>query len=1019
MTSCRLGFAVTFGLVFIVLGQPALWAQEGPLSTTPDWVVSGNGLDQYLGYSVASAGDVNADGFADVIVGCTGTHDPPYTRSRVHLYLGSAAGLPTTPAWTAYGEQLEGYWNGKLGYSVSSAGDVNGDGFDDVILGGPGWSRNCGEARVYLGSAGGLASTPVWTTYGGAYHGHAVTHGDVNGDGFDDDVVGAGGHHVPGKASVFHGSPAGPSAQPDWWFLGDDWYEVGEAVAAGDINGDGYDDVVVGAENRADTWIFTGSASGLSSTPTWILWENKLYFGYRLACGDLNGDGYADVIALTGGYDTAARAYFGSPSGPSLSHDWMIGIEWHPMWVATGDIDGDGFDDVLVGDYQFNNYSGRAMVFLGSESGPSQTPDWLFDGTALAYPGYFGHSLASAGDVNGDGWGELIVGSPNAHTGIQGGGRAYLFLGVASTPPDTDPPLVTIAAPGDGTITNTPSITVQVDVLDASPTTVVSTPPGIDAALPVGGGSVTGTVALVEGSNTLTVNATDSHGNTGGTSIAVTLDTIAPSVAIISPAVGTVFGTSPVSVTVDVADATGTTVAVGGSTYLLEEGGGQVIGNVTLVEGPNTIAIIVTDEAGNNTTIPLELVLDLTAPAVRIDSPAPGTCYGPGEEDIPVTATVNDLTATTVSSTPAGVSGSLDPGGGMVSGVVTLLTEGSNEVVVTAIDEAGRDGSASISVVLDTTPPVLAIDSPQQGEAVRGEIDYDATAVDVLPGSGVASVTLDVDGAPFASFTAGPFETLLDTTTLSDDWHTLAAAATDGKGNSALASLQVLVDNTAPAISITAPGNGAYVAGTINFNLAASDAGSGLVSISMHAGGVAPTGDDSVVHAMPVAADQRPGSENTTRWPDGPLNFSATAEDDAGNNTTATVTVTVDNIAVKVTPSALNLKSKGKLSVFAHLEGVSVGLLIPTEAFALELRVPGGNQVLAVAGFSGDDTPCDDDGDGVPELSVRFDRSELIASIKAGIAAGLIEPNSTVVVTLSANGGTTIVGSDSIKIVGG
>jgi hypothetical protein len=602
----------------------------------------------------------------------------------------------------------------------------------------------------------------------------------------------------------------------------------------------------------------------------------------------------------------------------------------------------------------------------------------------------------------------------------------------------------------------------------------------------------------------MVVSATDASGNVGGTSVTVIRDTIAPQVTIVSPIEGAIFGDSPVALTVSVSDATATSVSFGANAFALPAGGGVATGDVALTEGPNTIVVSVTDAAGNPASATVQAVLDLTAPLVTIDSPADGACFGPGESPIAVMATVDDLTATTVDSIPPGVSGSLPAGGGIAAGAIALV-EGSNPLQVRATDATGRTGSASITVLLDTTPPEVSVLSPVDGAAVRGTIDFDASAMDVAPGTSIARVDFTVDGDLFTSITTPPFETALDTMTLSDGLHALEVGAVDGKANASMASVHVVVDNTPPALAISNPYDGALVGGTVAFEVAASDSASGLSAIEMLAGGVAPTGDASIAYAPAVSSDERVGSEDTTRWPDGPLTLGASVRDAAGNEasasvtitvdntapakallsptdgsvvsgvlsilghaqdpaldtleilvdgvsvgassltpfsvaydtrtrldgamtvtviardlvgntSTCTATVTVDNVSVRLDPQTLNLKSKGKENSFTcFLEGASLALVLPTEAHALELRVPGGNAVPSTAGFAGDDSLSDPDDDGVPDLVLKFDRQKLIASIQAGIAGGMIQPDSNVTLSLVANG-SFVMGTDVVRI---
>ena len=145
---------------------------------------------------------------------------------------------------------------------------------------------------------------------------------------------------------------------------------------------------------------------------------------------------------------------------------------------------------------------------------------------------------------------------------------------------DQEPPTVTITSPADGAVIGATSVTLSADIVDASGTAVTSTPAGINSTLPGGGGSVSASVPLgVEGSNLLVVSAEDDFDNVGANSVTVTRDTTPPTVTISSPTPGSIFGANPVSLTVDIVDATATTVTFGANTFNVPDGGGQVIGS--------------------------------------------------------------------------------------------------------------------------------------------------------------------------------------------------------------------------------------------------------------------------------------------------------------------------------------------------------------------------------------------------------------------------------------------------------
>ncbi len=179
---------VLVGLTAAIVGLPEV--ALGLPRATSEWVVEGHERNASFGTSVASAGDVNGDGYDDVVVGAPlyGPGDP----GAAFLFLGSATGPSTAPDWAVWPHQAYA----SFGTSVASAGDVNGDGYDDVVIGAPFYGPDDGGAAfLFLGSATGLSATPDWTTFGHQTNGELGTSvasaGDVNGDGYDDVVVGA------------------------------------------------------------------------------------------------------------------------------------------------------------------------------------------------------------------------------------------------------------------------------------------------------------------------------------------------------------------------------------------------------------------------------------------------------------------------------------------------------------------------------------------------------------------------------------------------------------------------------------------------------------------------------------------------------------------------------------------------------------------------------------------------------------------------------------------------------------
>ena len=256
-----------------------------PLLTSPAWFQEGSQANAEFGCSVSTAGDVNGDGFSDVIVGAYGYDNDQTDEGRAFVFYGSASGLSTVPSWSAEGNNYAACY----GKSVSTAGDVNSDGFSDIIVGAYDYTHGQlyeGAAFVYNGSASGLSIIPDWSVegnMGGAHFGYSVsTAGDVNGDGFSDIIFGAYGYNngqsYEGAAFVFHGSASGLPGVPNWSAEGDkEFAEFGNSVStAGDVNGDGFSDVIVGSHwyDNGQAWVgaafvFHGSTDKPKAMP-WL-----------------------------------------------------------------------------------------------------------------------------------------------------------------------------------------------------------------------------------------------------------------------------------------------------------------------------------------------------------------------------------------------------------------------------------------------------------------------------------------------------------------------------------------------------------------------------------------------------------------------------------------------------------------------------------------------------------------------------------------------------------------------------
>ena len=265
------------------------------------------------GFSVASAGDVNGDGFDDLIIGARGG-DPGGASAAGESYVvfgkasGFAASLDLSTLDGSNGFRLDGIDAGDLsGFSVASAGDVNGDGFDDLIIGAyggdPGGDSSAGESYVVFGKASGFAAGLDLSTLDGSngfrldgidpndQSGFSVASaGDVNGDGFDDLIIGAyggdpGGDSSAGESYVVFGKASGFAAGLDLSTLDGsngfrlDGIDAGDlsgfsVASAGDVNGDGFADLIIGARGAdpggasaaGESYVVFGKASGFAAS---------------------------------------------------------------------------------------------------------------------------------------------------------------------------------------------------------------------------------------------------------------------------------------------------------------------------------------------------------------------------------------------------------------------------------------------------------------------------------------------------------------------------------------------------------------------------------------------------------------------------------------------------------------------------------------------------------------------------------------------------------------------------------
>jgi hypothetical protein len=368
-----------------------------------------------VGISVSSAGDVNNDGFDDLIVGANTSNISGSGASFV--VFGKADGAAVNLSAIVSGTYTRGFViNGvsgqnNLGHSVSSAGDVNNDGLDDVIVG----TNNSSASYVVFGKTNNTAVNPSTLGTGGfAITGSGVTSvssaGDVNGDGLDDVILGSQSMNGQAGASyVVFGKNNNTTAvnlstlgTQGFVIIGKEGgdYSGGSVNSAGDVNGDGLDDLIVGARyadrngqpNIGVSYVVFGktnnTAVNLSDVENGIggfaimgrAISNFQSGGSVNSAGDVNGDGLDDLIVATNSGPN--YVVFGKTDGTKVELDVVLTGNGTQGFVinasgsggpdrvsSAGDVNGDGFDDIIMGLAYGTNGNASYVVFGGNFTG--------------------------------------------------------------------------------------------------------------------------------------------------------------------------------------------------------------------------------------------------------------------------------------------------------------------------------------------------------------------------------------------------------------------------------------------------------------------------------------------------------------------------------------------------------------------------------------------------------------------------------------------------------------------------
>ena len=502
------------------------------LDGTNGFTLTGINRGDWSGSSVSSAGDVNGDGYDDLIIGAwrAGFGGETYIVYGGASAPGTEGVLDLSGLDGSNGFILTGINRGdRSGFSVSSAGDVNGDGYDDLIIGAhwadPNGNFQAGETYIVYGGAsapgtegvldlGALDGTNGFILSGidaNDRSGSSVSSaGDVNGDGYDDLIIGArdadliGRRRIAGETYVVYGGASAPGTDGVLDLSGLDgtngfilngfspFDRSGFSVSsAGDVNGDGYDDLIIGTpwgdpdggSNAGETYVVYGGASAPGSGSLFNLGSLNGINGFILtgidggdnsgfsvsSAGDINGDGYDDLIigapfADPNGDSEAGETYivYGGANAPGRNGELdlssldgtngftLTGIDAGDRSgtsiSSAGDVNGDGYDDLIIGAYgadpNEDSQAGETYIVYGGANAPG-TGGVLNLGALDGTNGFIlagidagdnsGFSVSSAGDVNGDGYDDLIIGAYNADpNGDDRAGETYVIYGGAT-----------------------------------------------------------------------------------------------------------------------------------------------------------------------------------------------------------------------------------------------------------------------------------------------------------------------------------------------------------------------------------------------------------------------------------------------------------------------------------------------------------------------------------------------------------------------------------------------------------
>jgi hypothetical protein len=429
------------GQVYIFFGSSAGWSMDTGLAEADASLVGETDWD-YVGAAIAGVGDVNGDNIDDLLIGAP-FDDQPGGDPAVccdgagvtYLVLGKASGwamdIPISQADASFWGEVRWDYSGEW---VSGAGDVDADGLDDFLIVAPANDEagtDSGQAYLFLGRSDGwrlgISLADADSSFLGDgrddYSWVASGAGDVNGDGFDDFLIGSPHHEnesLPGsygQVYLFFGGTTGwemdtSFADADASFVaeqlsaGQSWVcGAGPAAGAGDVNGDGFDDILIGGPGHDEIGMDAGKAFlFLGRAGDWTM-ETSLSDADLFLYAERAGDEFGTHVA------------------------------------GAGDVDGDGYDDFLVSARMNDDggtSAGKTYLYFGGVGIAGDSPPFSASFVGEDVSDRTGDAIAGQGDVNGDGLDDFLVGAPQSNEGGLGVGQTYLILGKACPDEDGD-----------------------------------------------------------------------------------------------------------------------------------------------------------------------------------------------------------------------------------------------------------------------------------------------------------------------------------------------------------------------------------------------------------------------------------------------------------------------------------------------------------------------------------------------------------------------------------------------------